>query len=294
MTPQPARPRSSRLPARGFSLVELIVVIVVLGILGTSLALLVRGPVQAYFDGARRAQLLDVADTASRRIQRELEGAVPNTVRATSSGTVQYLEFTPISDAGRYRAATSAGNEPTGTNALDVTSPTASSFQVLDAPVTVPASARLVIFNLGAGSTGYDLYAGANLRSVTTAAGAATAIGFTSTGVALGADSPDRRFYLVTTPVSYVCTPNAAGTGTLYRYSGYPLQATQPSSTSSSPLSSASASLVLDNVSACSFAVANAILANTNAVSLTLQLANSNAASEVVSLYSQVYLGSAP
>jgi MSHA biogenesis protein MshO len=219
---------------------------------------------------------------------------VPNSVRATNVGAVQFLEFTPISDAGRYRAATSAGNEPSGTDALDVTDPADTSFQVLDAPVTVPASAQLVIFNLGAGYTGYDLYAGANRRSVTTAAGSAQAISFTGTGVALGADSPDRHFYLVTTPVSYVCTPNAAGTGTLWRYSGYALQATQPAATGSAPLSGATASLMLDNVSACSFSVASAILANTNAVAVTLQLADATQSSEVVSLYSQIYLESAP
>jgi len=279
---------------RGFSLVELIIVIVILGILGSSLALLVRGPVLAYFDGVRRAQLVEVADTASRRLQRELEGAVPNSVRVSTSGTVQFLEFTPISDAGRYRAATSAGNEPGGTNALDVTDPNASSFQVLDAPVTVPANAQLVIYNLGSGYTGYDLYAGANRRAVTTATGSAQTINFTSTGAALGADSPDRHFFLVTTPVSYVCTPNAAGTGTLYRYSGYALQAAQPSSAGSAPLSAASASLVLDKVSACTFSVSSAVLADADSVAVTLQLADSSSAGEVVSLYTQVYLGSTP
>lgn len=277
-----------RVRERGFSLVELVVVIVVLGILGASIAVFINNPVRGFFSTIRRAQLTDAADTALRRMVRDLQGATPNSIRITTSGSVLFLEFTPIADAGRYRAATSSGNEPSGTDALDITDPADTTFQVLGPPVTVPASAKLVIFNLGYATS--DLYAGGNRRTVTTAAGSASTVAFTSTGSAWPADSPDHHFYLVTTPVTYVCTPGAGGTGRLERYSGYALQATQPASTSTAPLSGATKALMLDNVSACSFET-SAVLANANAAALTLQLADSN---ETVTLYEQVYLENTP
>jgi MSHA biogenesis protein MshO len=272
----------------GFSLVELVVVITVLGILGASIAVFINNPVRGYFSTVRRAQLTDAADTTLRRMMRDLQSATPNSVRITTSGSTLYLEFTPIADVGRYRGASSGGNEPSGTDPLDTTDPTDTTFQVLGRPVTVPASAKLVIFNLGYGSS--DLYAGGNRRDVTTAAGTASSLSFASTGSAWPADSPDRRFYLVTTPVTYVCAPVADGSGRLDRYSGYTLQATQPASTSTAPLSTASRALVLDKMSGCSFET-SAVLANADAVALTLQLTD---AGETVTLYAQVYLGNTP
>ncbi|HTT10652.1 MAG TPA: prepilin-type N-terminal cleavage/methylation domain-containing protein [Burkholderiaceae bacterium] len=280
-------PHPSRF-SRGFSLVELVVVIVVLGILGASVAVFINNPVRGFFATARRAQLTDAADTTVRRMIRDLQSATPNSVRITASGSTFYLEYTPISDMGRYRYATSGGNDPTGTNVLDVTDPTDTSFQVLGPPVNVPAAAKLVIFNLGYGSS--DLYAGGNRRDVTTAAGSASSITFTSTGSAWPADSPDHRFYLVTTPVTYVCAPVAGGTGRLDRYSGYALQATQPASTTTLPLSTASDALMLDKVSGCLFET-TPVLANLNAVGITLQLTDSG---ETVTLYAQTYLDNTP
>jgi len=274
--------------ARGFSLVELVVVIVVLGILGASVAVFINNPVRAYFATVRRAQLTDAADTTLRRMVRDLQTAVPNSIRITTSGSTLYLEFTPISDVGRYRGATSGGNEPTGIDLLDTTDATDTTFQVLGRPVTVPTAAKLVIFNLGYGTS--DLYAGGNRRDVTTAAGSASSISFTSTGSAWPGDSPDRRFYLVTTPVTYVCAPVADGSGRLDRYSGYALQATQPSSTTTTPLSTATRALLVDKVSGCSFET-SAVLANANAAALTLQLTDTG---ETVTLYAQVYLGNTP
>jgi MSHA biogenesis protein MshO len=281
------KPRTTRATQRGFSLIELIIVIVVLGILGASVALFINNPVRAYFDSLRRASLADAADTAARRIVRDLQAAVPNSVRIATSGATVLIEFVPIEDAGRYRAAASAGNEPAGIDPLDFANPADSSFQVLGAGVTVPANAQLVIYNLGSGDL--DLYGGANRRGVTTPAGAATSLSFTAAG-AWPASSPDNRFFLVTTPVTYACQPGAGGTGTIERFSGYPIAAAQPTGVGSGALAAATRDLLVDRVSACGFSLA-ASLANSNGVALSITLAESG---ESVRLYTQVHLPNTP
>jgi MSHA biogenesis protein MshO len=282
------RPTTARVQ-RGVTLVELVLVMVVLGIIGATAAVFINGPVRAYFDTARRAQMMDAADTATRRMIRELQGALPNSVRIAAAGANVFIELVPIDDSGRYRAATSGGNEPGGTDPLAVDDPADTGFQVLGRPVTVPAGgAQLVVFNIGHGA--YDVYAGANRRSVTTAAGSAGAIGFSSTGIALGADSPTRRFFLVRAPVTFACLPAADGSGRIERIDGYALQASQPADLSAAPLAGATRRVLLDKLSACSFEQ-SAASANANAVALNLQLADSG---ESVALFVQVYLPNTP
>lgn len=282
-------PRSGQ---RGFSLVELIVVIVVLGVLSGSVAVFINNPVRSYFETARRAALADAADTALRRLARDLQGALPNSVRLASNGAAVYLEFIPIEAAGRYRAAVASGNEPAGVDALDFTDPADASFQVLGPPITVPATGgglapQLVIFNLGSGQ--FDAYAGNNRRTVTTAAGSAQSISFSAAGP-WPAESPEHRFFLVSGPVSYVCTPAADGSGRIERFVGYPFSATQPASTASGPLAAATRTLLADRVAACS-ATLTAVLANTNGIALSVQLSDGTDSTRLVT---QVHLPNTP
>ncbi|NIO42154.1 MAG: prepilin-type N-terminal cleavage/methylation domain-containing protein, partial [Burkholderiales bacterium] len=80
----------------GFTLAEAVIVIAVLGIISAAAAVFIRGPIAAYFDVARRAEMVDTADTALRRIARDLQRALPNSVRVTgacSGQTSCYLEY---------------------------------------------------------------------------------------------------------------------------------------------------------------------------------------------------------
>ena len=63
---------SFRCRARGFTLVEMIIVIVITGIIGAMVAVFIRVPVQGYVDVAARAALADTADTATRRLTRDV------------------------------------------------------------------------------------------------------------------------------------------------------------------------------------------------------------------------------
>jgi len=120
--------RYIKLPPRGFTLIEAVMVIALTGIVGAMVAVFIRQPINAYVDMARRGEMSDEADTALRRIARELQGALPNSVRVNAAGN--RLEFLPVRSAGRYRAAPSS----TGVgDFLDFSSSTDGSFEVLGA-----------------------------------------------------------------------------------------------------------------------------------------------------------------
>jgi MSHA biogenesis protein MshO len=273
---QAALPRP---PQGGFTLVELIVVILLIGILGSTVGVFLANPVRGYFAAINRAQLTDAADGAVRRLARELQGAVPNSVRLSSSGGSVYLEFVPIVAFGRYRAAASNGLDPTGTDPLDFSNINDGSFQILGPGVTAPSGSKLAIMNLGYGA--FDLYSGSNVRTVTSIGSSLTSLQFTA-GSAWPAASPGHRFYLFTSAVTYVCTPGTSGT--LVRYYGYTPQAAQPASTTAMPLSTASQSILLDDVTACSISAGTSQV-DLNAMQVNLQLTRDG---ESVTLYSQV------
>jgi len=272
--------------AAGFTLVELIVVIMIIGILGATVAVFIANPVAAYFQSINRAALTDAADLVVRRMTRELQGAVPNSARVASSNGSYFLEFVPVQAFGRYRAAAS-NSDPTQNDPLDFSNVNDNSFQILGPTINVPAGAKLAIMNMGFGNL--NLYGGNNVRTVTSIGSGLSSLQFTA-GSAWPASSPTHRFYVFTTAVSYVCTPNANGSGTITRYYGYTPQASQPTSVGAAPLSGASQSLVLNDLSACAFTPGTSQV-DLNAIQVNLQLTRSG---EAVTLYSQVETPNGP
>lgn len=255
----------------GFTLVEIIVVIVITGVLLGIVGMFGRRQIDAYIDTGIRAELTDAADTAVRRIARDLQGALPNSVRQSGN----FLEYVPINDAGRYRA------ELTGTgtgNPLDFTSNTDNSFDVLGPTVNIAAGEQLVIFNLG--QTGSDVYAGTSRRAAT-AGNALSTVTFASAGTQFPLASPQSRFQIVGAPVTYECAANAAvpQSGTVIRRTGYGFQA----SVASAPWSQGGTSAVLvADVAACSFAYLPAVLQRNGLVVLRLTLTRNGESVEIM------------
>src|SRR6185436_15699569 len=141
--------------ARGVTLIEMIVVIVITGIIAVAMTFFVRRPMEGYVDAVRRAELTDIADSALRRITRDLRTALPNSIRV--DGTGQYIEYLQSSGGGRYRAElTSAG---TG-DQLDFAGDQA--FDVIGPKPVFAGGESIVIYNLASSGATANAYSGDN------------------------------------------------------------------------------------------------------------------------------------
>ena len=292
----------------GFTLIEAVIVIMLTGVVGAMIATFIRQPIEAYVDQARRGEMSDAAEGALRRIARELKTALPNSVRVSPSGT--YLEFLPVRAAGRYRAAPTA----TGTGDwLDFSSSTDNSFDVLGPSVNVSAGDQLVIYNLGL--VGADAYAGTSRRALNNSGTALANLSYTVAGTQFPYASPSKRFHIVSTPVTYVCSPGP--NGTLRRYAGYAIQAAQPTNAAAAPLSALTgannAPLVApiavtapagapatNAVTACSFSASTSASSRNAVVTLRLTLTSGGrvggglAANESITLLMQAHVENSP
>lgn len=82
---------------KGFTLIELVTVIIVLGIVSVGIAGFVRNGFQIYADATERQQILSESRFVVERLNRELRMAIPNSARVINdlNSEIQCLEFVP-------------------------------------------------------------------------------------------------------------------------------------------------------------------------------------------------------
>ncbi len=267
----------------GFTLVEAVVVIVITGIIAAIVAMFIVRPVQGYVDSAQRAALTDTADTALRRIARDLRLALPNSVRV-ASGNLS-VEFLSTRDGGRYRVGTDSGSDP-----LDFLS-NDTSFGVLGPGVEIGAGDQIVIYNLGI--PGADAYSGNsaatdNRRTFNGTPGTTVTNVTITPGTPFPLESPGRRFQVVDTPVSYICNLAA---GTLTRYWGHAITSAQQN-----PPPGGNSALLASSVSNCVFTYAPGVTESSGLVSMriTLTQTTQGGTPESVTLYHEVHVNNVP
>jgi MSHA biogenesis protein MshO len=265
------------------TLIEMVIVIAITAIIGAAVAVFISRPVEGYVDAARRAEMTDIADTALRRITRDLRTALPNSIRITcvpagcAAGSVYYLEYLQSSGGGRYRA------QPDSSGAGDILDFTAAdaSFDVIGTMPTFAGGESIVIYNLTASGAIANAYTGDNRAAYSSN---------TATTITLAPakqfpfPSPGKRFQVVQYAVTYVCNP---GTGELRLYWNYGIVDPQPI-----PPATANNTLLASNVVDCSFTYATSGAAQREGVvAVAVQIQQSG---ESIRLFQQVHVANAP
>lgn len=227
-------PLPRRLPSRGFTLVELVLVIVITGVIAAAIVIFLVPTVNGYFDSRRRADMANQADTALRRMARDIRTAVPNSIRSPNN---QCFELVPTTTGGRYRMAPNTNVDATAdcnvaancSATLDTSQPS-TGFDVLSPLSATPAVGDWVVIG---NQDANEVYTGATRTAITSVAAPNLAFGlhriaFNSTQFPVGYDGG--RFSVVANnggaqAVFYICDnasgvdANGNGTGTLYRLS---------------------------------------------------------------------------
>jgi len=252
---------------RGVTLVELVVVLTIIGLVVSIGATLVTRVVAGQQDNRGRLTLALSADGALARMNDELQAALPNSLRVSHTGSEAWIEWVPVLDAGRYRAASDTVAADPG-DPLDLDDAGDNGFDVIGAALTsAPAGSQIVLHNLGQGEA--DAYAGNNRRTGLVLGNAGRHLRFSAAGL-LPPATGTQRFFVVGAPVTLACQAVAGGFE-LRRYSGYGWQQVQPASADS--LKGATRTVLLGGLSDCS-ASYNTALANIGLLNLRLGLAD--------------------
>jgi MSHA biogenesis protein MshO len=226
----------------GFSLIELIVVIVLLGVLASGAGMLITTPIEAYNDLLRRQQLVDQAEMSLRHISSDIRKALPGSIRIQPNVATGgwALEMANIVDGARYRDGRGGDFndaediltfklEDDKFNFLGVTN-------TLTPDSVILTGWRLVIYN----TDEKKFY-----EAVTTEGGGIVTPSTTSLslsnveknnvteqrlemnpGFKFTEEGNGQRAYFIDGPISYICDPSPGETS-LVRYSDYPFQAVQ-------------------------------------------------------------------
>ena len=241
---------------RGFSLVEMVISIALIGTMAVMATPLLRLPLTAWAEASRRADLVQAAGTLNSQLALDLQRALPGSVRLRVLGPRAVLELLEVRAQGRYRSGVGGAGvcpvacaAPANRDALQLgcADTCFTSLGALEGDVPVAGADWVVVL----GGAAPDPYLGGNAA---VPGGIKTRLADTAAApegqrVRHGAHSflagsASSRFYIVAGPITWDCNP---GTRTLRRISGYPIAAVQ----ALAPVGATSNVLMSDGVNAC-------------------------------------------
>lgn len=258
--------------AAGFTLVELVIVIVLTAIVASFMVLFLDAPLQSYFAQTASSDLVDSADRIASAVTTDVRTALPNSLRIRIVGSRTALELLATGGVARYYGQ---GDNPSNQGEELIIGNPATGFATLDlfSSQPLPPKPYLSVGNLGTTASpplgtsagpAYDAYVGGNGAMTPARTGVTVSLNPGYPGENLvtlnrkmtfqapgppGTQPSVHNAYVVSGPVSYVCDSSA---GTLTRYSGYGVAATQavpPGGTSA---------VLAQNVAACTMSIVSA------------------------------------
>ncbi len=282
----------------GFSLLELITVVVLLGILAGGAGLLITRPIEAYDAQVRRQQLVDQGEMALRQIARDVRRALPNSVRVNPAGDA--LELVPTLDGARYRdefgGVFTNDDDILDFGGADLAFNLLGGLREFGPGDSLAGTQRLVIYNTLASGTD-SIYQDADDNDnpgIVTPSGVNVSFSDTSPPsnelrVNLGANfqfeqqSPGQRVFVVERPISYVCE---AGNGRIRRHSDYGFNRDQ-----AAPPSGGTVDTLVSQLSGCSITYAAGASQRGGIVTVRITIADGN---EAIELLHQLHVVNVP
>ncbi|AAZ27638.1 prepilin-type N-terminal cleavage/methylation domain-containing protein [Colwellia psychrerythraea] len=213
-----------RLKNSGFTLLELIIVIIILGIMSVGIAGFITLSTQTYLNVTERDKLLSSARFAVERLNREVRNAVPNSLRTFNNNSAQCLEFTPIKASTMYIDIPVVPDDKSGE--IEVVSfvdssgnPFACTGFCLDYVAVYPLqSSDIYDFNVNSGKGKVTAF-----KAFSNLPGSIWTVPIRpNAGMIFDEHSPTKRAYVFDAPVSY-CVNNSE----LRRYFGHSFTANQ-------------------------------------------------------------------
>ena len=294
----------------GFSLLELILVIVLLGILASGAGMLITTPIKAYSDQLRRTQLVDQAEMALRQIALDIRRALPNSIRFTDNADGWALEMTNTVAGARYRDEIdgSVGATFTGLfHTLDF-SQVDSDFNflgiLLPGVTAIPVGQRLVIYSTA--PTGFYTDVTDDDSGIVTPPLSRLTLSTLSDGdndeqhvkiipaFKFSQRSPGQRAFLIDGPISYICD-SSTGITRIDRYNDYAYQRFQPTNANLKAMAptDVKTGTVATQVTACSINYDPGTAQRSGIITLSLTLED-GLAGEAITLFQQVHVVNVP
>ena len=268
---------------RGFTLVELVVTIVLMGILGAGTVSFLMTSTESYVDTSVRNQLGGLGRLTITKLERVIRTAVPNSLRVTSvgAGGDQCLEYLPLAAATSY---------------LDVSFISASNTITMvpfDTGLNLSGTKYVVIFPMSAGTlysaSSPGPLATTDYSTSSTANSIETLTLTTSHQFSSGSVTP--RLYLSDAPVSFCLS-----SGKLYRYKNYGLKASQctPATANFLPSAPPDRALIADQIDNSSYTTFNYTAGTLQSFSLLQFDFNFKQGSEALLMRHEIQVRNAP